>query len=344
MWLSYSAADEIVSCEQKWVFKKVLKVEVDPDANVDTLAFRFGKAFHWLHEVTEHEIGYFEDKADELVAKACVDFQLNEDSACYLMSTVTASLTLWRKTGLRVIKCEIEIKDEKFVGYVDFVAVCPNSGKWWIGDLKTTSMTSNISARLTRDPQLSLYSARRQQIADMLNIDVNLFQGALYRETVKPKIVIAMIKAPKKKLKKGEVSVETTEVHDRKETPREFTSRCMADTQMYIIPVADIVDHQLMVHDILHDRAMALQAGGTPIRNYKNCMAYNKKCDYFSRCYGRLGSDIDNYMLENTMYLVRENSKSGAFNIKSFSLVSDYVQPTQQQQTSVDMSNLGDFL
>ena len=343
MWLSYSAADEIVSCEQKWVFKKVLKVEVDPDANVDTLAFRFGKAFHWIHEVCEHEIAYFDDKADELIKKACEDFQLNEDSACYLMSTVTASLTLWRKTGLRVIKCEIEIKDEKFIGYVDFVAVCPNSGKWWIGDLKTTSMTSNISARLTRDPQLSLYSARKQQIADMLNLDVALFQGALYRETVKPKIVVATIKAPKKKLKKGEVApIETMETAARKETPREFLARCMADTQMYIVPAADIVDHQLMVHNILHDRAMALQAGGTPIRNYKNCMAYNKKCDYFSRCYGRLGSDIDNYMLDNTMYLVREDSKSGNFNIKSFSLVSDPIQ--QQQSMSVDISNLGDFL
>jgi hypothetical protein len=43
--LSYSAADEILSCEQKWVYKKVMKLEADPDANVDTLAFRFGKAF-----------------------------------------------------------------------------------------------------------------------------------------------------------------------------------------------------------------------------------------------------------------------------------------------------------
>jgi hypothetical protein len=316
--LSYSAADEILACEQKWVYKKVMKLEADPDANVDTLAFRFGKAFHWIHEVTEHELGYFEDKADELIAKACEDHALERESACYLYSTVMASLTLWKQTGLRVVRSEIKIEDEKFIGYVDFVAVCPTSGRWWIGDLKTTSMTANISARLNRDPQLSLYSARREQIANMCGLDVNMFCGALYRETVKPKIVV-----------------------QAKDTPRTFAKRCMSETQMYLVKAEDIVEHQLSVHAILHERATKLQAGAMPIRNYKNCTAWNKKCDYWSRCYGRLGSDMQDYMLENTMYITRKDSKSGEFEIRSFSMQSEPIQP-QQQQTS--FPDLGDLL
>lgn len=319
--LSYSAADEILSCEQKWVYKKVMRLEADPDANVDTLAFRFGKAFHWIHEVTEHELGYFEDKADELIEKACKDYSLPFDSSCYLFSAVLASMTLWKQTGLRVVRSEIKIEDDKFIGYVDFVAVCPTSGRWWIGDLKTTGMTENISARLNRDPQLSLYAARKQQIAGMLGLDVSLFAGALYRETVKPKSVIEVKKKKPPKPKKGEKPAPPPEAVP--ETPRSYAKRCIAETQMYVIKAEDIVDHQLSVHAVLHDRALKLQAGAMPIRNYKNCLAYKKKCDYWSRCYGKLGSDTHDYMLESTMYLTRKDTTSGAYELHAYSMQSE---------------------
>ena len=322
MWLSYSAADKILSCEQKWVYEKVLKLEIDPDASSDTLPFRFGKAYHSIHEWCEHELGYYQDKQAEYLARALEEQSLvPEEHACYLHSCVTSSLTLWQKTGLRVIKSEIQIQDEKFIGYVDFVAICPTTRNWWIGDLKTTSMTNNISARLIRDPQLSLYAARRDQIATMLGLDVNLFQGALYRETIKPKLVLKA-----------------------NEKPDSFAKRAMADSQIYVIPFAKMSTDQLKVHEVLHARAEALQAGGMPIRNYKNCMAYNRRCEYWSRCYGALGSDLAQSMLEhNTMYLARTDSKSGNFNLKAFSLAEDVAQqqePVASAATTVDWGDL----
>ena len=318
MWLSYSAADKILSCEQKWVYEKVLKLEIDPDATNDTVPFRFGKAFHSIHEWCEHELAYYQDRQDEYLRKALAEQGLEyAEHACHIHSAVVSSLTLWQKTGLRVVKSEIQIQDEKFIGYVDFVAVCPTSGAWWIGDLKTTGLTENISVRLLRDPQLSLYVACREQIAKMLGLDVNLFQGALYRETIKPKVVL---KENDKRIKNARM---------KPETPAEFVRRAMAESQIYVIPFRDMATDQLKVHEVLHTRAEALKAGAMPIRNYKSCLNYKRRCEYWSRCYGRTGSDTAQYMLErNTMYLTRVDTKSGGFNVRAFALTQDL---TQQQ-------------
>jgi len=321
MQLSYSAADKLIGCEQKWAFEKVLHLPVDPDASTDTIPLRFGSAFHSIHEWCEHELGYFEDKEDEYISKALAEQQLSyEEHACILHSCVKASLILWKQTGLRIKACEVKIEDEDYVGYVDFVAICPTTESWWIGDLKTTGRTDNISARLYRDPQLSLYCFRKELIAAILGLDVKKFQGALYRETIKPKIVV----------KKGE-------------KPAAFSRRAIAESQIYIIKAEDISDAQVHVHKMLHARAMEIAAGRMPLRNYKNCLAYNKRCEYWSRCYGKLGSECASEMLEqNTMFLIRGgDTKTGTFKMRSFSLAAAE-EPAKTETPTDDI--WGDFL
>jgi hypothetical protein len=204
---------------------------------------------------------------------------------------------LWAQTRLRVVKCEIEIGDDHTIGYVDFVAIDPSNMNWYIGDLKTTSMKTNISSRLLRDPQLSLYRYHLKQIADICGLDVTKFLGCLYRETVKLSI---KVKTTKNK-KTGEEVMEK---------PVDYAKRVSADSQIYVIPTEHMSDDPVAVHAMLHRRAIELHSGATPIRNYKNCMSYNRKCEYWSRCYGRIATECEDLMNGNSLFLMRDDSKT----------------------------------
>lgn len=312
MRLSYSSESDIIACEAKYCYRKVMKLPVDADAQDDWTPFRFGKAFHSIHEWAMHELGYFEDKADEYIAKAMKEHNLEgNDHECHLYSAVLSSLTLWKETHLRVIACEEEIGDENTVGVVDFIAVDPSNDNWYIGDLKTTSMLTNISSRLLRDPQLSLYAYFRKQLADRLNLDVNKFKGCLYRETIKPKIARA----------------------SGHEKPATYAKRAIAESQIYIIPAEVISEDPVSVHAMIHRRAREIHSGVPPIRNYKNCLSYNRKCEYWSRCYGMLGIEAEQFMRDKTMYLVRTTgkgkTKETTFTISAFSLATD-VEPVKE--------------
>jgi hypothetical protein len=288
-----------------------MKLPIDADATEDWTPFRFGKAFHKIHEDSMHELGYFEDKADEYVDKAMKEFNLDgHEHECHLYSAVLSSLMLWKKTRLIVKACEQEIGDDNTVGYVDFVAVDPNTDHWYIGDLKTTSMMTNISSRLIRDPQLSLYWFFRKQLAEKLGLDVTKFRGCLYRETIKPKLARA----------------------SGTEKPSSYAKRAIAESQIYIIPADKMSEDPVSVHAMIHGRMMDLHKGKPPIRNYKNCLAYNRKCEFWSRCYGMLGCEADALMRDNTMFLVRKTGKGHEipYTINAFSLSTDIVEPAKE--------------
>lgn len=317
MQLSYSSSKDLASCESKYCHRKIWKTPVDTDVTPDTFAFRFGKAFHLIHEYCQHELGYFEDRMMEYLHEAMKAENLDDDkdTACHLASAVVSSLTLWAKTGLRVIKCELKIESPYLLGYVDFIAVDPTTRRWWIGDLKTTSMGKNdLGKRLIRDPQLSLYSEFVAFIAQELDLNPDDFLGCLYRETVKSKIVVRA-----------------------NEKPAAFVKRSIAESRIFVIPRQLMDRSAVAVHSMLHKRAMELEAGATPLRNLHSCLDYNRSCDYFSHCYGRNASYLTEHMRDLTMSLSRtkDSFEICADSLQEFSYGEQ--QQQQQQQPIVEL-------
>lgn len=301
MRLSYSGAEKLMACEQKYVHHYIAKTPIDCDSSEDTFAFTFGKAFHSCHEWSMHELGYFEDKCDEYMAEAFKKegHTPTEDDLRYLCCAVYSSLRQWQASKLRVVKCEIKIENEYLVGYIDFVAADPDSGDWWIGDLKTTS-TASISTvwRLSRDPQLTLYKSFVPYVAEVCQLNPAQFKGCLYRETEKTKI----------KTRKAE-------------KPMEFAKRSIANSRTIIVPVEMMSDEAVTVHSLLYTRALALEQGATPVRNYKNCLSWNRTCEFWSQCYGGRTATETQSMTENlVMYSHRTTGKESGPELREFSL------------------------
>ena len=320
--LSYSAETTALTCEQRYAYSHIMKLPIDPDANTDTASLRFGKAHHSILEKCEYEMGYFLDKADEYLEAACKEFKIDQHfTQCLLASCVYSSLKLWETTKLRVVKCEIQIGDEHTNGFVDFVAVCPNTRKWYIGDNKTASpfYTANPT-RLPRDPQLSLYAKFRKQIADICGLNVEDFVGCLYMEVIKHRLSVE---------KEGKEKLMT------------YAKRCVAECNLYFVPKEMISEDPVAVHSYIYNRILELKAGRVPIRNYKHCTDFGRKCEYWSRCYGEFGSRVEEIMGQNTFSLYREGKgKAQTVQINSRSLAFDYeevtAQPVQQQFVNLD--------
>lgn len=336
--LSYSAEKKALACEQQYVFQKVLKVPPDSDANTDTLALRFGTAMHSILEWSQHELAYFEDKHEEYLNRALQENNLPDDRILKycLAATVYSSSLLWSKTGLRVIKCELKIETEDMVGYIDLIAVDPNNGDWWIGDIKTASSMFRADAhRLRRDPQLCLYASQAAQVATALNLEVSRFKGCLYRETLKP---FSKAYYPSTDLFKPELVIAA------KEPILAYAKRVMATSYIHVIPVEHLSYEPVTVHGIMRDRILELRAGKTPIRNYGECTAYGKCCDYWSQCYGKSATSCKLEAAELSMCVSRVKGKGtkdeGAVRDSSYSLQSNEEQLITQPATEFDDSML----
>jgi hypothetical protein len=284
MQVSYSSHSEILECEQKWKFHKIDHIEPDPDATVDTFSFKFGKAHHSIVEWCGQELGYFEDKCDEFLHKAMQEQGLpaDHDTECAIASTAYATMLLWKQTGLVTKRCELKIEDETLIGYIDFIPLDLDTGNWWIGDWKTTGAPQDIGPRLSRDPQLSLYRSFVPQVAKEMGLDPAKFQGCLYFEVVKPKLVTRA-----------------------NEKPLAYAKRCTAEARLFVIPDAAMGHEPVAVHAFVRQRAIEIANGRVPIRNYKACTNWNRKCEYWSRCYGGTVTACAEVAMENIMYLKR---------------------------------------
>lgn len=290
--LSYSAASDLIKCQQHYAWKKIHKVAPDPDLSVNTLFTKFGTAFHSCHEYSMHELAYFEDKWQEYISKAMAEADLNSSYANMLMSAVMSSMTLWKETGLRVVACEVEIRTDDFVGYIDFIAVDPTSDDgngmdWWIGDLKTCGDRSNGGPRLVKDSQLALYVAHKDYIAKKLNLNPDRLKGCLWRETNRTKLV--------------------SKVNEKPDT---FARRCPSDSRIYVIPLEDLGTEPVVVHKVAYELAKDLHEGKRiPMRAYgKTCNDwYFATCPYYSQCYGKLSSVAGDTL--RVVELIRERGR-----------------------------------
>lgn len=253
--LSNSSMKMVMSCEQKYFYYKVAQVEKDPDYE-ESDALSFGKAFHKVLEDSLHTAA-----TEKSILSAMKEFELGMEHKMLLTYMLENYLILHKASGLKVVKCELEIRTPTFLGYADFIAQGPDG--WWIGDNKTAARHDPALAhRLHRDYQLNLYSSFVEQIGPALGLE-GPFLGFRYRQSIKSKAKTI------DGLKKGTPTYEFIIEADALDTKRAWET-----------------------HAIAHERAVELHEGREPCRNYNACNEYFRTCDWFSRCHGNLGSEM----------------------------------------------------
>lgn len=270
--MSNSSFNQMKSCEQKYVYRKITKVETDPDVDTDLKHLRLGSCFHELLENCLHVLP--ETTSDDMYA-AFESHSIDSDrDRGVLMAMWEKYWELHKASELTVIACEDEVGDDTIIGFIDAIMVDKN-GFYYITDLKTAArFDGNLLARLKRDSQLNLYSHFRHQIEEKYNLDPDKFAGCLYRVTTKATIV-----------KKAS------------ETITEFKRRVKPKIESYSIFIpAEHLAPEETYKEVMAAQAKAMQfrdEGLEPKRDYSNCFQYFRPCEYFSSCYGYLNSEAD---------------------------------------------------
>lgn len=272
--LSHSSATLLNTCQQKFLY---YKSKVKPDTVEDSDSLSIGKAFHYVLEVTKHERpASFGPLLDH--CEASPDIGLKSQNRLLVHAMALKYLRLHLASGLKVIAIEHEIRNMRMIGYVDAVMVDP-SGKWWVVDMKTAAYLYGAKVpSLIRDPQLNLYSAYVNDISKQLKIRAEDFAGCRYRCVTK-----------------------STAKQRDKESDVDFIKRLLATTvKAYdIIIPEDLMDpHERMnLHMQAYSLATTLLAGKVePIRNYGNCLAWNRPCEYWSHCYGKPHAEMSDLL------------------------------------------------
>lgn len=262
--LSYSSAQDLRLCEQRWFHRKVAKTPVDNDYEEGD-HFMIGKAFHHILEHTLHE------KPEKMsrALKECVkheDILLKEEYFPLVTAMVLTYCKLHEKSGLSVVCVEEEIEEEDFfTGFIDAIME-DSEGNWYVVDLKTTgSFRIDYIPPLIKNTQLSLYSAYAMTAAKEYDLDPEKFSGARYRTTLKPRLKRA-----------------------GKESAGQYAKRLLGSCKSYDIhiPVEMLDLDALDEHAIVQKRAeMLIKKKDNPRRNYSNCTAFFSSCPYFSKCH-----------------------------------------------------------
>lgn len=263
--LSYSSAKTLLSCEQKYWHYKVNKSPVDPDSEQSD-ALAVGKAFHTTVELSNHK-----QFVKEYLLKAVKENECEEHIA--LIEAMAKNYVEYhRYSGLKVVKCELGIQDDTFLGYIDAIAT-DSEGGWWIIDLKTAGRYDpSIIPTLPLDPQLNLYSSYASRIEEMLpELKGFTFRGTRYRIVTK-----------------------STMAQKAKETLEKYVERLQGSVKCVdiSIPVTAMNPQGAKErHTEVWQRASKLHGGEAPLKNYGSCMAYFRPCEYFSQCHGKTHSE-----------------------------------------------------
>jgi len=261
--LSYSSMSLLQNCEKRYAHYKVYDTPIDSDAQDSTEAFNLGKAFHAVLESTNHEPV---DNLTPLVEEKVKEHEVVAAETPKVEAMCRKYYRLNELSGLKCIACEIEVRTNNFLGYVDAIME-DVMGNWWIVDLKTAARVSPmLLSRLKHDTQLNLYGSHFELIAEKLNIPAKRFKGMRYRVTTKSKLIM-----------------KTTEGYNG------FVKRVMNGIESYDIAIPKnekIMTEARKRHNQLHERSLQLFAGEEPKCNYTYCDSYFRPCPYWSQCHG----------------------------------------------------------
>jgi hypothetical protein len=269
--LSYSSYTTIKSCESRYWHYKVNNTPVDTDYSDEKKSLILGKAFHSILEFTKHTSTGLGDAIKH------VKEGIGDDDMALVVAMVKVYLRFREShkqySKLNPVGIEVEISNEKFMGFVD-VVLADENGNWYIGDLKTTARQSEtLKSRLQMDAQLHLYSSQAEQIAEKLNLEKNKFMGALYITTNK-----------------------TTTKRKDNEKLSDYVDRLTGaiETRVYVVPM-DKAKTDWVTSDFIsyHEKTNQLRSGKVPEKNYSQCENYFTPCPYFSKCHGHNFTDAD---------------------------------------------------
>ena len=281
MRISYSSSNLIQGCQRRFWHEKIAKTDHDPDYKDDSTALRLGKAFHRVLEDAEHAKA---NLSNDIFNKSFNDNLIDSRTERgYIVAMVHKYLVLQERSGLQARYCEVEIGNDKYIGFIDVIMTDINLN-WWIVDLKTAArLSGSLLSRLSRDPQLNLYSAFINQIAEKCDLDPSRFAGTRYRVTTKPTIKLG-----------------------KKEEFKDFIARCFDRIESYDIgiPAKDLNPRDAYKH-IMGLRDLAGKLSVTPEekipQNFTYCETYFRPCPYWSNCYGcTYSAAAEQYVIRDT--------------------------------------------
>lgn len=267
--LSYSSGNLLKNCEQKYFWYKVAQVPKDPDSEQNDTAFNVGKCFHYVLETNDHS----EKDLVKLLTAGVHEFSVPEHQAM-IHAMLLRYLQVHIRSGLEVVHCELQMSNDEFIGFIDVIMKDPETGEWWIVDLKTASwFKMATAARLHNDVQLNLYSYFANLIAPQFDLDPDKFAGARYRVTTK-----------------STLKQKATESYEA------YVKRMAKGIKSYdvIIPAAKMNPKGIYEeHMDLHKRSLELRDGAVPKKNFTYCESYFRPCEYWSRCHGKTCSELE---------------------------------------------------
>lgn len=283
--LSYSSAQLLNNCEQRYWHYKVNATPHDSDYDEDKKAFNVGKTFHEVLEFNNHT----DEKVQELLKDACKKYG-TEDEKLMIFAMLTKYLELHQLSGLKCIACELQINSDEVIGFIDAIMV-DEQGYWYICDLKTAGMWKESKLNeLASDYQLNLYASFAERMAGVLELDADKFKGCLYRVTTKSKLKQGGSESDQAYYKRLLKSVKSIDVFIPKENLR----------------VEKIWERHLENYN----RSTELRNGEAPTRNFSYCMSFFSPCPYWSQCHGDINSECDNKVIMNTAETFREFNKA----------------------------------
>lgn len=267
--LSYSSMNEILSCEQKYAYRKILELPSDEDYTQETDALDLGSVFHTCLELCKHDLNGF--RYPQLLEEIRAYDSLNTDvHGPLLWAMLRRYKNLHESVGLNPLYIELELIDKKeYRGFVDLVLEDKEKGGIWITDMKTAGYTSKfLHSRLSRDPQLNLYVHYYKKVIK----SEQPILGCRYRVVTKTKL--------KRKTN---------------ETMKAYSERIYKSIQAseYVIPIDKMNPAQIVEGTFkpARVRQKALHKNATPIKNYQHCESYRRPCEFWSRCHGKQFSE-----------------------------------------------------
>jgi hypothetical protein len=170
---------------------------------------------------------------------------------------------LQEKTGLKVLKCEAELLEDEFLGFVDVVMEEPDGEGWWIVDVKTAGrLAPDLAARLPMDRQLNLYRLRAGSLGNP-----ETFLGCRYRVVTK-----------------------STAKRKSSESLKDYSDRLYRSISAvdFIIP-RDVMKPEVIDENFRQLRkrqSQLVRKTRKPVKNFSYCFSYFRPCEYYSRCHG----------------------------------------------------------
>jgi hypothetical protein len=265
--LSYSSMNEILGCEQKYAFRKVLELEPDDDYAKETDAMDIGSVFHTCLELCEHDLKGFKFPTLVECIEEYPDTLDLKTHGPLLWAMLRRYKLLHEDMSLKPAHIELELLAPKeYKGYVD--AVLEDENGYWITDIKTAATLSRfLRSRLADDRQLNLY--------------VHWFNKILKPE--KPILGCRYRVVTKSRLKYKKV-----------ESFKQLSDRIFSgiNAHEFVIPL-NLMDPDSAYSTFKKVRVTQkkLHKDTVPTRNFNHCESYFRPCEYWSRCHKKQFTD-----------------------------------------------------